>query len=58
MTVAIKLILKFEGKFRNLSAKTFDESTTFGLDSYWNKHDKHNNVTFGLNSYWYKKCIY
>ena len=35
--------------------KNFNELTTFGLDSYWYEHHKHNNVTIGLDSSWNKK---
>ena len=54
MTITIKLSFKFVNKTRNLSADFFYESTTFGFDSYWYKHNKLKNITFGLDSCWYK----
>ena len=40
MTITIKMSFKFGNRTRNLSANKFDESTTFGFESYWYEHGK------------------
>ena len=57
ITIPIKLIFKYGGKSGIWDPEHFNESSTFVLDSYWHKHDKHKNVTFEINSCWYKNSI-